>query len=129
MFAFEGENEIHRPTGMCTKDINSWGLPSVCFCQNGYHYDKRIGYCVPDHYQFPKITKQGKLFILNENKNKKQFILNTTETEGYKLVLNIKDQLSIMKYKNQIITIEGESFMFKQKEKKTKLIIVSKFIN
>ena len=68
VFAFAGVLEMHRPTGMCTKDLNSWGLPSICFCQEGFKYDQRIGFCVSKNQEFPRLTKRGLLLILDQEK-------------------------------------------------------------
>lgn len=51
----------------CTKDINPWGLPSLCFCPEASKYDQRIGYCV-DGERYP-ILVQG---VLNSEQAKLQ---------------------------------------------------------
>ena len=127
VFALDGVVEIHRPTGMCTKDLNPWGLPSVCFCQGGFKYDQRIGFCVSENQEFPQLTKRGVLLILDQEKIEKQFILNVSEKEKYKLILNFDDQMSILEYENQLVEVRGDFFLLPRGEKKIKTIIVNKF--
>lgn len=39
---------VQEPTGVCTRDINACGNPSVCGCSPGYSYDASIGKCLID---------------------------------------------------------------------------------
>ncbi|BDM79875.1 hypothetical protein [Acaryochloris marina] len=39
---------IQEPTGVCTRDINACGNPSVCACSQGYSYNSSVGKCLID---------------------------------------------------------------------------------
>lgn len=39
---------VQDPTGICTRDINPCGNPSVCGCSEGYTYNASIGKCLID---------------------------------------------------------------------------------
>lgn len=39
---------VMPPTGVCTKDINQCGQPSVCECPKGSHYSPALGACLKD---------------------------------------------------------------------------------
>jgi hypothetical protein len=69
--------QISSP-GICTADVNQWGHPSACSCNDGYNYNKRTGNC--EGKKMKKNTVYG--FILDKDGSKTRYEIYSVETNG-----------------------------------------------
>ena len=100
------------PTGLCTKDINPWGRPSMCICEEGMKYDQRVALCLPEDMELPPIQIRGKIIapMASIGGETSDFVLEESgSAKQYDLVLSLKDREEIAKYGDREIEIKGEA--------------------
>lgn len=83
----------NSPSSWCTKDINMWGNPSSCACEEERIYDEKTFMCFTKGVQFPVVMFEGQLekdgdnFWLKSLQSDERFKLNVT-LEEHKILEN-----------------------------------------
>lgn len=116
------------PSGVCTRDINSWGHASKCSCLDDSIYDERSGLCLeglnPKEIMVQGGVEAGVMAIGGETTG---FVITSSAGKMYELALKTEDQKKLTKLSGMWFEVTGELVTINSPEMKgRKAIIVDK---
>ncbi|MBF0442454.1 MAG: hypothetical protein HQK54_11160 [Oligoflexales bacterium] len=111
--------------GVCTRDYNAWGHPSVCNCKEGSVYSKESGYCLKGERE--DVMLQGTLMTRVVAIGGETTGITITTSEGsFDLIMTNEMRDRMMNADGLYFEVEGEKIRIKGIERTRNAIIVKR---